>query len=683
MAASQEKMPTITDIVDVSMEIDVNGEANQYVVIEDMSKTTENNTVKTENNIKDEAAQLVVSEDSPLEDGKKDKECASVQENSEGNIKDPYHYLKDDEYSTERFKVVIENVPPKMNFAQMKKYFTSKLGYAPRKIKHQPYAQYAFLAFRNDEEREKAIEKLNGLVWRNKTITCKKAAPAKDPYLNKNRKRKNLDPEEEERRSKVQSLPYADRVPHTVCPWFEIPYEEQLKRKQGEAEQLLKNLTATLKKDDCVDEQWVKDLRYGNMPCELLPIIAAPQKLHYRNKNEFSIGCGAENKDNTLGFRLGKYSEGCRIVVEPSKAVIVPEVSLTIAKEFQEYLWKQDLPSHDLRAHTGYWQQLTVRCVTDESGHPETMVIVQMHRQSLTEEQLKEVKSNLVAHFTSDERKAKVSSIYFSYSSANNNAIDVYEHLAGLEYIHQDMVGLKFRISCDSFFQVNVSAAELLYKKVIEWVEDEAKVKEISHVLDVCCGTGTIGLSIAKNSPECKVVGVDCCKRAIEDALANQSLNNIDNAHFACGTAESILQNLVRQQNCKGNMVAVVDPPRAGLHQSVVNCLREQASINKIIFVSCSPKQAMNNFLNFVRCKSKRRPGGPFRLTRAIPVDLFPQTPHCEMVLEFTRLPPKAKIEPNVGEVQVQNASVSVEQGSDVKKESESDTSSNGNPQVS
>lgn len=129
-------------------------------------------------------------------------------------------------------------------------------------------------------------------------------------------------------------------------------------------------------------------------------------------------------------------------------------------------------------------------------------------------------------------------------------------------------MGLKFDISPQAFFQVNTAAAEVLYSTIIE---NLPMGSPDTHVLDVCCGTGTIGLCCAK-AGAAKVTGIEMNGPAVEDAKANAELNGVGNTTFICSKAEAVLASILKQQEAqRSNLVAVVDPPRAGLHK---DCLR-------------------------------------------------------------------------------------------------------------
>ena len=186
-------------------------------------------------------------------------------------------------------------------------------------------------------------------------------------------------------------------------------------------------------------------------------------------------------------------------------------------------------------------------------------------------------------------------------------------------------------ISPQAFFQVNTLAAEVLYKTV----GDIADLTEKSSLVDVCCGTGTIGLCLAARVKN--VVGVEIVAEAVRDAQKNAENNGVKNCDFFTGKAEDILGNILRDIDSK-DIVAIVDPPRAGLHPRALSAIRNTAAIKRLVYVSCDAKNAMKNFVDLARPASKTAKGDPFLPVKVIPVDLFPHSRGFELVLLFERV---------------------------------------------
>ena len=249
--------------------------------------------------------------------------------------------------------------------------------------------------------------------------------------------------------------------------------------------------------------------------------------------------------------------------------------------------------------------------------------------------------------------------------------------------IHEELCGLRFSLSATAFFQVNTCAAEVLYRLAGEWASPNGR----SLLLDVCCGTGTIGLTLASSVR--KVVGIDIVAAAIEDAKTNAALNGIENCEWVAGRAEETLPNILtryanriaplRIKNVKASkidaeesgdeeehltnpvseveavakfdressttfdfddVVAIVDPPRAGLHKNVLWALRKETRLRKLVYVSCNPESMAANCAELCTPQGLDGDSGgtPFKPVKAMAVDLFPHTPHCEAVLLLERV---------------------------------------------
>lgn len=202
-----------------------------------------------------------------------------------------------------------------------------------------------------------------------------------------------------------------------------------------------------------------------------------------------------------------------------------------------------------------------------------------------------------------------------------------------------------------------------------ESLKDDSRPK---LCLDICCGTGTIGIVCAK-SGNCSTLGVELCKAAVDNAHINAALNGLlvindapvessdslqNGAAFVCARAEAVLESVLGtriprgetaaetamltqlHQMAKGKkLLAVVDPPREGLHVDCLRAIRNCTSIERLVYVSCNPtKSLIRDAALLCGPSSKRFTGNAFYPTRATPVDLFPSTPHCEMLVVFERL---------------------------------------------
>ncbi|CAG8643271.1 3215_t:CDS:10, partial [Ambispora gerdemannii] len=445
-----------------------------------------------------------------------------------------------------------------------------------------------------------------------------------------------------------------EQLADKVTPLHAIPYDKQLEQKQESIKKILAKFRKDMQEFPSIDEETSLIVKKeDDLPCELLNIIESPKTMGYRNKCEFTIGHNMSN-EKTIGFLLGGFSQGMLSVVEPSDCVHINPKAIRIAQVMQEYIRSSIHDVYNRRTKQGNWRLLTVR--TQENG--QVMVIVSFHAQSLTEEEITTQKQDLIKYFTGPVKQQEISvnSLYFHKNLAASDGLSFAEEIEciwGEQYIYEDMLGCRFRISPKSFFQVNTKATELLFTKCQEWALEGttdinsqsttmrktrsarkiALSRKTTKLLDLCCGTGTIGITMAKKFDQ--VVGVELVPEAIEDAKFNAKLNDIRNVEYHAGKVEELLNVLNTPSH--DSVVAVLDPPRSGVHPNVIRAIRKADQIKRVIFIACDAEAARANFINLCRPTSKAFTGSPFTPKRALPFDLFPHTVHCELLLSFER----------------------------------------------
>ncbi|CCI47583.1 unnamed protein product [Albugo candida] len=365
--------------------------------------------------------------------------------------------------------------------------------------------------------------------------------------------------------------------------------------------------------------------------CPFESIQASPETEGYRNKCEFTIGCDEEGHP-CVGFRLGLFKNGSVTVSKPGNCINVSPIMKRVCKVVQDMVILSEFPIFNVESREGVWKQLTVR---HSARTQQLMVIFQLDLSSLDDSQQTTLQKFIIDKLVG---ALDVTSVYMqayqgrSDSSDRNEALKL---LRGNPFITEKLFDLDFNISPEAFFQVNTNAAEILYAKVREMI----KVDKNTLLYDVCCGTGTIGLCCAKDAGE--IIGIEMCKAATEDAKRNAILNHIDNISFVNGKAEEVMKDILQttQQDAQINAVTVVvDPPRAGLHFKVLRALRACSPVRRIVYVSCNPTQSLIQDSSML-CgpKTSALVGEAFRPVRAAAVDMFPHTPHCEMVVVFER----------------------------------------------
>ncbi|CAG2100591.1 unnamed protein product [Medioppia subpectinata] len=410
-----------------------------------------------------------------------------------------------------------------------------------------------------------------------------------------------------------------------LMPLHLIPYDKQLSIKYRNNFQLLHQFGQRLR---AVNSAVVVNNK--GLPCPLELVKGSPLTQRYRNKDEFSVWPGVDGFRKTVGFFVGQPSVHKDVYcVEPYHMTISRESHLSIAQKFQNYL--KDISQYDScqnYGEGGHWRRLHIRSNTE--GHH--MVTAIMHPQDLTQQELDKEMSRLKEYFDGDER---ISSLYFQASRHTRLSDEKcpFVHLFGDRTITETLFDKTFEISVDSFFQINTSAAEVLYRNVIS----ELNATRKTTVLDICCGTGTLATVLAPYV--CRVIGIDSSKSAISDACNNAALNGVKNVSFIAGPVEQQLPKLMDDLYSQ-DIVVVANPTRAGLHPSVINILRQFKSVRKIVFVSCKPEgYAFKNFIHLCSPSDRRNRqwGSPFVPINAVPVDLFPQTNHCELIITFER----------------------------------------------
>ena len=192
--------------------------------------------------------------------------------------------------------------------------------------------------------------------------------------------------------------------------------------------------------------------------------------------------------------------------------------------------------------------------------------------------------------------------------------------LYGTDRLIDEILGVRFEISPDSFFQVNPEQTEVLYKKAIEF----ADIKKDDFVMDIYCGIGTISLIAARNAK--KVIGIEIVDKAIEDARENARINGIENAKFFADSADKIVPKLI--ESGEKPDIVILDPPRSGSDEKTLGAILEVRP-KRIVYVSCNPSTLARD-LKFL-C------GDTYKITASTAVDMFPQTEHVETVVLMSR----------------------------------------------
>lgn len=384
------------------------------------------------------------------------------------------------------------------------------------------------------------------------------------------------------------------------CKWQSIPYSEQLAFKQ---QQVTDQLT-----------------RIGHIQIpEVSPILGSDKTDHYRNKLEFTfapkrwktyeeVARGEEIGDKpALGFHIpGMFDkvldiDYCHLQAEPSNA---------IRNELRRYCIAEGYEFYDIRSHTGLMRNVIIR--TASTG--EVMVIVVFAEDK--QERIVPLMEHLKVTFP------EITSLVYMVNDKFNDSLGDRDPIlyAGRDHIFEQMENLRFKIGPKSFYQTNSEQAYELYKVVREY----AALSGSEVVYDLYTGTGTIANFVAAKAKS--VVGVEYVEEAIEDAKVNSALNGIENTTFYAGDMKDVMNDAFVEANGRPDVV-ILDPPRAGVHEDVIDTIL-RAAPERIVYVSCNPA---------TQARDLALMDAHYKVVAVQPVDMFPHTHHVENVVKLIR----------------------------------------------
>ena len=516
---------------------------------------------------------------------------------------DPLAYTKTEHFTSEIFKICMENIPKYANAPDVRK-FLKKHDLEAVKVKRPFKTSYAYVTFRDEATRQKALEKLQDVQWKKNSLKVDIAKPDENPFArNEARGEKRL----QDFRS----------VREKTAPLYEMTLSEQLELKLGEIQGVLDNFKKLLKRS------WQAGFPEEHYKFKITEIKQSPVLTGYRNKCEFTIGKNTDtNDENCIGFVKGSFSHGNISVQSPDECKeTCSELMIAEVKKFKDFLSTSKFPTYNNISNTGVWKALQIRTTEQQ----EVMITPVVDKRSLDPEMLKDLKLSVI-EFYSNRQKC---SVFLKLVGGKEEVV----HLSGPDHMLEKLCGYDFQITSGSFFQVNTSGAEVLYQTIRETAELDDK----TILLDVCCGTGTIGIILSKYVK--RVHGIEIVESAVEDAKKNAERNKINNIAFYAGNAKSavprVVNNIIKSPETR--IVAIVDPPRNGVHADVIACLRKNEMISEIVYVSCDIKQISDNIVNLCSPTSNRYLGDPFRFVSCVAVDLFPHTKRYEVIFHLKR----------------------------------------------
>ncbi|MBR1528185.1 MAG: 23S rRNA (uracil(1939)-C(5))-methyltransferase RlmD [Oscillospiraceae bacterium] len=354
-------------------------------------------------------------------------------------------------------------------------------------------------------------------------------------------------------------------------------------------------------------ENFVRDAftRIGKLQPVFEPILGSDSRYYYRNKAQYPI---AEQDGHLV---CGFYAKHSHRVIPYTACHLQPEIFTEILNHLLPALEHCHISAYDETSHTGELRHIYLR----KGFYSGEIMLCLISRVSVR----KKIKSLLPEI---QKKFPAVISITESVNPQKTNVIlgNSVAVLAGQNFITDTMCGKKIRISPQSFYQVNTQQAEKLYQIAKEY----AAFQGSETLLDLYCGAGTIGLSMADSVKS--LIGVEVIPEAVENAIQNAKLNQITNAEFFCGDAGTIADSLLKK-NLSPDVI-VLDPPRKGCDDlTIQSVIKMQPS--RIVMISCNPSTAARDAAKFAAS------GYLTKKVRA--VNLFMCTSHCETVLLLTR----------------------------------------------
>ncbi len=347
--------------------------------------------------------------------------------------------------------------------------------------------------------------------------------------------------------------------------------------------------------------------RIGGADSSLIgEIVGADTPDHYRNKAQLPITLDSDGK-----VRVGFFAPRSHRVIPLDTCQLQAEVFNDAIGVFLDWANRMNLPPYDEQTHSGILRHLYLRYAFRTN---ELMVCVVANAHELRKEK------QLVQMLT--EKLPALKTVVLNTNTEKTNVITGKQcrTLYGDGYITDELCGLRFRISPLSFYQVNRDQAERLYTLASEL----AGLKGNETLLDLYCGTGTIGLSMAHKVG--KLIGVEIIPQAIEDARRNAAENGITNAEFICADAAEAAIRL-HQRGLHPDCV-ILDPPRKGCDSALIETV-VRMSPQRIVYVSCNAATLARDIKLFAE--------NGYSLQQAIPVDMFPRTNHVECVVCIQR----------------------------------------------
>jgi len=350
----------------------------------------------------------------------------------------------------------------------------------------------------------------------------------------------------------------------------------------------------------------------GLSEVEIGELVASPKETGYRNKAQYPVSLSPSGE-----YAIGFYAPKSHRVTEAAHCPLAPEIFGEILDTLRAFFKKYAISVYNEESGVGLVRHVYLRR-GEISGEVLLTLVINGTSLPYSEE--------LCARLT--EKCPEIVGILLNVNREQTNVIlgDEYITLFGRDYIFDTLVGVRLKITAPSFYQVNHSAAELLYAKAREL----ADLSPSDTLLDLYCGAGSIGLSMAKDCRE--VIGIEIVESAVECAKFNARANGIDNASFYSGDASDAQGLLSKAEALRGEKISpdvvILDPPRGGSTPELIKYV-SNLSPKKIVYVSCNPATLARDIVEFGKYG--------YYTSKVTPFDLFPMTGHVESVVCLTR----------------------------------------------
>lgn len=363
------------------------------------------------------------------------------------------------------------------------------------------------------------------------------------------------------------------------CVFWNSDYEYELNYKQKKVE-------------DCLR-------RIGGIKTEIEKIRGCVDYKNYRNKAQFPV----------TPQGIGIYARNSHNAVDMDNCLIQSEVCRPILECIRKWMKKNNIAAYDEVTDTGVIRHIYIR--NGDSG-VQICLVTRTKKIYKIEKLVTELK----------KLDIKISGLIQNINTKHTNVVlgEETKVIYGEKFLMDSIGDIKFKISPLSFYQVNKRQTKVLY----DIVKELAELSGNEVIWDLYCGTGTIGLYLADKAK--KVIGVEVVEDAVKNAIDNARLNDIRNAEFYCGSAEKAAPKLIGKGLAPDTVI--LDPPRKGCAELLLRTVAETKA-ERIVYVSCKPSTLARDL------KYLEEHG--YKTVKAIPVDMFPRTPHVETVVLMSR----------------------------------------------